>query len=1225
MPQAAVIAVASWVGTALTAVAGAGIGAAAANLVVGLGFAGGIGAGISAWGTALSIGSAVTSLTRKVPKPAQTGVQLEIKRDPNAPVPIVYGRTATGGTLIYEGVTGVKSANDNIRLSRVVGLAAGGPIAGVEEYHIGAYQLFFAAHPAVASLTHCVSTSAPAGSKMFLTNFKQAYRLGSTPEVADWATLTGTAMAEVTSSSRLSGVALAIQHLDYSQESFPGGYPSQQRFVIRGKACYDPRKDSTYPGGSGAHRLHIHSTYEWTENPYIIALDYIFGTFENGVRRFGMGASKAEVDIAAFVAGANVADANNWKCGGEISSQDDPYSVVTTILQAGSGLPSNRGAQFSCYVNTPKTSIYTIGIEDVTGPIELSATPAWRDRPNRVTPYYRNPSADWQINAGDTVTAQAYIEQDGGEEHTVEVQYPMVQDAAQAKQLATYDLTAAREFLEFTITCRPRLLTVRGGDCVTVNLPEIAASGIKCIVIARSFDPRTLQVILKLKSETDSKHAYALGQTATAPVMQSLQGSYDPSVPTRPVTGGWLATGTNVTNANGVTNPAILVSGSCEDTYASDIIAEVRKTGTTEWTVSKTVPSSTTLMTLTEVAPETQYDVAISYRSIYGVVSARIILGPVLTGEQLVGGVVDGGIDWLANTIANRPPSLTDQINGYLQAKWMIYNGTLVPAILDDYANTIAEHDAIIHDLQQNSGELVLEGYAKREELDALAYSTIENVLNDVAEEVETKRLTYLGGIEVGTVVVNEITRTDDAIETLDLIGVKNANATAVVFNLDKVQVGNGVSMANKFTAIEAATADATAVATQQFNAVANSVSAEANARIALASTVNTMNAVANQQFSTLANAAAASAQFDSLLGVTNPAGNAVILNTDKVYIDGTTSMADRNALVEARFGGTSSSFLLSAASTASTNANAAVSTLQQMGATIGNGSAFALDSTKVTVSGGGNLATRLTNLSSEIGSKTTTADVISTITAQTGTGSSLATSLTSVRTTANGASADATLALSTSNGNQASAVLTVGVGGKISGFKVNGGTGTFDIIASRFSIVDNSGATPVVPFVYSGGDIYMPSVIAGRLAANVITAAHIQTGSIVTDNLQDNSISTPVFTYSNSTYTGVGNGGLLSASITPVKRGIKIDFTGNFHFPSSRTTLELQLYCNGSPVYGAYARASFDGQDEVPMAITFYDQFATAGVSQNYTIQKTAGTGINWFSGSLYLQELKK
>jgi hypothetical protein len=46
---------------------------------------------------------------------------------------------------------------------------------------------------------------------------------------------------------------------------WPQGRPSF-KFKVRGKRCYDPRKDSTVTGGSGAHRWATPSTWEWSEN-----------------------------------------------------------------------------------------------------------------------------------------------------------------------------------------------------------------------------------------------------------------------------------------------------------------------------------------------------------------------------------------------------------------------------------------------------------------------------------------------------------------------------------------------------------------------------------------------------------------------------------------------------------------------------------------------------------------------------------------------------------------------------------------------------------------------------------------------------------------------------------------------------------------------------------------------------------------------------------------------
>jgi len=44
---------------------------------------------------------------------------------------------------------------------------------------------------------------------------------------------------------------------------------------VRGRRLYDPRKDSTVPGGAGAHRLADPATWEWSDNPALALADFV--------------------------------------------------------------------------------------------------------------------------------------------------------------------------------------------------------------------------------------------------------------------------------------------------------------------------------------------------------------------------------------------------------------------------------------------------------------------------------------------------------------------------------------------------------------------------------------------------------------------------------------------------------------------------------------------------------------------------------------------------------------------------------------------------------------------------------------------------------------------------------------------------------------------------------------------------------------------------------------
>lgn len=580
---------------------------------------------------------AASVLMMKTPKVASAANQLDLKLDPQAPVPIAFGRTATGGYMVHRESGGSK--NKYLWLTTV--LSAGGPIGGIERVYGSDYLLQFSGNPQAQVAT--VSSVLPYTKKLYQSGKLQfRHLLGNTPEMAVSAAMPGIPSGL----GAMSGLATSTLRAEYDTDNFPSGLP-KLLWVVQGVKLYDPRKDSTYPGGNGAHRLDAASTWEYSENPYLAALHWTLGKWENGKKVYGIGAKWQEVDVAAFVQGANVADANGWKVGGVVTTADDKFAVLTTILQSGGGVPIARGAQISVLVNAPLTTVATITHEDVIGDLEILNTNAWRDRHNTVVPSYREETQFWNMIEGERVSAPIYVEEDANQAKSFEIEYSMVQQAAQAHQLATYELVNSREFLTFTVAVKPRLLNVRVGEAVVVTIPEVGANQ-KCLVVNREFNPADLTVSLTLKSETDAKHAFALGQSQEAPPSPSLNG-YDPTNPPPPGETAWAITGTAI-SANGHTIPILLIDGENDDPYTSVIIVEYRPLGQTNWFAAGEYPKSTQHIEIASVTSGTAYEVAISYRTVKNAVSDRLILGPVTAGELV--------IDW--ENIGGKPTLITN-------------------------------------------------------------------------------------------------------------------------------------------------------------------------------------------------------------------------------------------------------------------------------------------------------------------------------------------------------------------------------------------------------------------------------------------------------------------------------------------------------------------------------------------------------------------------------------
>lgn len=708
----------------------------------------------------------VAMLTMKRPKPGSSGGQLDSKLDVRAPIPVAYGRTATGGYITYQQSWGKKNS-----LLALVAVLSAGPVAAIETHKASDSTVFYSGDPTTGLAT---AQGVGDGSKLYRNKLRQRYQLGEAPASQTVTQASGLPLPG--SPGKLSGLAHTISVLEYNTDAFPQGVP-KNLWVLRGVKLYDPRRDSTFPGGSGSHRRDNHLTWEYSENPYLAALDWTFGRWFNGKKLYGIGARFEEVDIAAFVSGANVADANNWKIGGVVTTADNKFAVLSTILQSGGGVPTARSAQLSCTVNAPKTATFTLTSADIIGEVEIVNTTTWRDRSNTVVPSYREESQLWAMIAGEQVSSDVYVAEDAGERKTIEVDYPLVQQAAQAHQLATYELSNSREFLTFTVTAKVRALNVRVGDAITVNIAEVAAVSKKCVVISREFNPGDLSVSLTLKSETDEKHPFALGQSQVAPPAPALNG-YNPANPGAPDETAWSATGGEITAPDGSKMPAIIIAGETDDPNASNVIVDYRPAGSSVWLAGGDYPATARTIELTSVTAQTLYDVAVRYRTVRGVVSEPLLLSATAGAQK---------VNW-ATVVAGEGKPENGATKGAPVGTYV--GGKPVVDVIADLGKIVP-----IEATQETANRAILDGQLLAEE-----------------RRKRYEDLMHVDGAQVGSVIkrveLDRIEGDRQIIDTVSLVGQKNAAGSAFILNGSTVEVSPGKSLTERLNEFSSITTD---------------------------------------------------------------------------------------------------------------------------------------------------------------------------------------------------------------------------------------------------------------------------------------------------------------------------------------------------------------------------------------------------------------------------------
>jgi hypothetical protein len=149
-----------------------------------------------------------------------------------------------------------------------------------------------AAQPTETTINYTVSVP--------LASVRVQKHLGTSSQAVD-TYLNSVVPSEWVSTDRLLDKCYLVVTLDLERVEFQGGIP-QITADISGRKVYDPRKDSTVSGGSGAHRAATPSTWEWSDNAALAVRDYLQA-------EWGFDNDPDDIDEAYTIAAANACDA----------------------------------------------------------------------------------------------------------------------------------------------------------------------------------------------------------------------------------------------------------------------------------------------------------------------------------------------------------------------------------------------------------------------------------------------------------------------------------------------------------------------------------------------------------------------------------------------------------------------------------------------------------------------------------------------------------------------------------------------------------------------------------------------------------------------------------------------------------------------------------------------------------------------------------------------------
>jgi len=638
-------------------------------------------------GLAAGVLSAVATAT--APGVSSQGSATTFQTNPQSGLPYAMGRTRMSGLRIFADTNtrpGYTKFNDLLWFGAM--LSIGGQIEQIETFTADNEVVTFDASGNANGAYHDYQA--------------QKVHLGGPQASALALTLGGGAAPGWTSQHRLSGITHAMWCLRYNKqgEMYGAGAP-EPAWTGKWVKVYDPRLDSTYPGGSGSCRPLVETTYVWSDNPGLHALTWALGRWQNGKRTCGIGAPVSTIRIADFVECANVCEANGWKVGGVEWTTDSKWDTLKRILQAGGARPTKTGAMIGCMVSTPRTAIATIESRHLLDSLSIAATKGRRDRFNSVIPRYVDEDSDWSVVSGTAITVPEYVDADRGQ-RTKEIDYPLVQvfsgdDATQPGQLAAYDIVNSREAGPIDFTTGPEWVGLKTGDVVLLHVPEEGLVNQPILITRRSPDPSTGKVTFSAQTETLAKHAYALGQSTTPPAPFSLTA---PDLkPPAPSAANWSAAGT----VTGEGLPAIVVTGTSEMPSADALLIDYRKGGEEDWLRAAILSANEPVQhVIAPLESATAYQVRVGYR-VEQIDGDFTILAAVTTGTGIISDLSDtigGQQDQLAQLEADT--AAAESAIAAAQAQI----AAIESSVSADFSTVYAEVDALQSDLSTAQSDI---------------------------------------------------------------------------------------------------------------------------------------------------------------------------------------------------------------------------------------------------------------------------------------------------------------------------------------------------------------------------------------------------------------------------------------------------------------------------------------------------------------------------------------
>ncbi|MVA09019.1 phage tail protein [Agrobacterium vitis] len=379
------------------------------------------------------------------------------------------------------------------------------------------------------------------------------------------------------------GVAYVIATSRVNQELF-SGFPSF-KFVLDGMRLYDPSKDSSV-GGNGAQRWSDASTWggDGDRLPVVQLYALMRGIRWNGQWLYGLQTvTERRLPASHWIAqigkcrtlieGADGMEAT-YRSGAEVQVSAAIQDAAQAMLTACNGRLAEIGGTYKPFIGVSDEPVMTFTDADILSTEEQSFTPFFglSDTINGISASYPSQDDAWNMTEAPPLYNSDYEVEDGNRRLLSDVSLDFVPYAAQVQRLMQSALKEARRARRHTISMPPKFGALEPGDIVATSSNRNGYIE-KRFRVDGVLDQPNLDVVLDITEVDPTDYGWNQGTDYKPPVTGSLSSG----VPAAQPMYGWKAEPATIFDANGnAWRPSIKVICAPDQDDVANVWVQVR-------------------------------------------------------------------------------------------------------------------------------------------------------------------------------------------------------------------------------------------------------------------------------------------------------------------------------------------------------------------------------------------------------------------------------------------------------------------------------------------------------------------------------------------------------------------------------------------------------------------------------------------------------------------------